>query len=101
MKPARCRHERECISRIALVTTDHNQRLEKPAKSARCGHLNIANVAFRRENQGESACYKNRGVGGQPKSAKTFEKTQLAMVKTPSNELKNRPNESQNFANAS
>ena len=84
-----------------MVTTDHNRRLEKRAKIDRYGHLTIANVAFRLEKPGNSACYKNRGVGGQPKSAKTFEKTQLAMVKTPSNELKNHPNEWQNFSNAS
>jgi len=40
-------------------------------------------------------------VGGQPKSAKNPEKTQFAMVKTPSNDAEKGPNDANPVANSS
>jgi hypothetical protein len=77
---------------VTVVRGDHGQRLEKSAKSDRCGHSPVFDNAKRLEIVEEQLGTQNRGVGGSKKvgseGAKARGKRKSTVVKPTPNDPK-------------
>src|SRR5262245_39827649 len=71
------------FSGVAMVTPDHDRRLEKLAKGDRCGHSPVFDYAQRLENPGAHACHQKRRGEGRSKSVGNPEKAPNDCGQTP------------------